>query len=107
MLIVDESLVPKTEINYDESVLCSGAFDRQTKRRRPTAIVKVRSPHFGYTGNVSARAIVTKLPDKVKIIIGNAFFKQNRHLTDVIMSRRTTASKTPNIEMETKFGNSK
>ena len=103
MLIVDESLVPKTEINYDESVLCSGAFDGQTKHSRPTAIVKVRSPHFGYTGNVAAGAIVTKLPDKVKIIIGNAFFKQNRHLTDVIRSRKTTASKTPNIEPETQL----
>jgi len=39
----------------------------------------------------------------VKIIIGNAFFKQNRHLTDVIRSRKTTASKTPNIEPETQL----
>jgi len=60
MLIVDESLVPKTEINYDESVLCSGAFDGQTKHRRPAAIVKVRSPHFGYTGNVLALSYRTR-----------------------------------------------
>jgi len=100
MLIVDESLVPKGEINYNKSVLCSGAFDGQTKRSLPTAIVMVQSPHFGYAGNVRTRAIVTKLPDKVKVIIGNAFFRQNRHLTDVIMSRRAKATKTPYAEPE-------
>jgi len=88
MLIVDEKLVPKTSVRHDESVLWSGVFDGSGAHRLPTAVIQIRSPHFGFPGNVNIRAIVTKLPKDINVIIGNSFYRENPHLTDIISVRR-------------------
>ena len=93
MLIVDEKLVPKTSVRHDESVLCSGVFDGSGAHRLPTAVIQIRSPHFGFPGNVNVRAIVTKLPKDINVIIGNSFYRENPHLTDIISVRRPEVSK--------------
>ena len=96
-IIVDENLVPKRSISYDNTVSCSGAFDRGEKHCLPTADIKIHSPHFGYSKDTVVKAIVTKLPRGVNVIIGNRFFKENPHITDIISVRKTTVRNNGNL----------
>ena len=76
---------------------CSGAFDRGQKHCLPTADIKICSPHFGYSNDTIVKAIVTKLPRDVNVIIGNRFFKENPQIMDIISVRKTAVTNNGNL----------
>jgi len=61
-VIVDESLVPKDDINYRKTVDCTGTFDGGRSKSIPTAKIKLSSPWFNTSGKIHITAAVTKLP---------------------------------------------
>ena len=85
-VIVDCSLVKPENVNYNKTVLCTGAFDNGQGRKIPTAKVTISSPWFGDKRNITVIAAVTKLPKGIPCILGNAFFRDN-NLSDIIQVR--------------------
>jgi len=85
-VIVDSSLVKPENVNYNRTVLCTGAFDNGQGKRIPTAKVMISSPWFGNKRNITVIAAVTKLPKGIPCILGNSFFRDN-NLSEIIQVR--------------------
>jgi len=103
LVIVDESLVPKDDINYRKTVDCTGAFDGGRSKSIPTAKIKLSSPWFNTSGNIHITAAVTKLPQGLSCILGNSFYKNHPHVSDIIhvtKSRKMQTAK-PNMTLDT------
>jgi len=102
-VIVDESLVPKDNINYRKTLDCTGAFDGGRPKSIPKAKIKLSSPWFNTSGNIHITAAVTKLPQGLSCILGNSFYKNHPHVTDIIhvtKSRKMQTAK-PNMTLDT------
>ena len=96
-LIVNQNLVPKSDIRYDKTVVCQSIF-AEARKRLPTARVKISSPQFGTNETVNATAIVANLPADVPIIIGNKFFSNFPQFRDILTVRKSAVGTGKKIE---------
>ena len=92
IVLVDKTLVTAEEIVPDRYIFCRGAFDSGlVTHKLPVAIMRIRSPRFGYDRDVLTEVGVCSMPLGIQCNIGNAFFMQHPEMTDILAV--TTAAK--------------
>ena len=98
-LIVNKSIVPDKDIRHDKTVVCQGIF-AESRKRLPTAEVKISSPRFGTNDTVVATAIVADLPRDIPLIIGNKFFSIFPKFHDILAVRKAAVAEGPEAKTD-------